>query len=184
MARSIDGCFSTGGPWTGLTSARDRLRMDELRRDCDALLIGPRTLATDNPNVHVKAEPDKSPLPVTILNSTTLDPGLRFFHGPRRALVFSRGENPGFACDWTELKDTEPRSIAAALAQRGIRRLLLEGGPTLARAFFEARLIDRVFITVIPWMLGGVSASFPDERFRLKSCLRQEEEVFLEYEKK
>ena len=67
------------------------------------------------------------------------------------------------------------RSIRAglqALARHDVRALLLEGGPTIARAFLAARLVDRIVIFQAPKRLGaGRVAAFDDatllDRYRV-----------------
>jgi diaminohydroxyphosphoribosylaminopyrimidine deaminase/5-amino-6-(5-phosphoribosylamino)uracil reductase len=71
---------------------------------------------------------------------------------PRR-LAFGRGPLP----EGSEL-ELRPGPLAeelAALAEEGVQSLLLEGGPTLATAFLEADLVDKLLVFVAP-VLGGV----------------------------
>ena len=60
----------------------------------------------------------------------------------------------------TLLLDTAvPRFALKALFDRGVRHVLLEGGPTLAGAFIEARCVDEVIAYLAPTLLGdGPSA--------------------------
>jgi riboflavin biosynthesis pyrimidine reductase len=48
----------------------------------------------------------------------------------------------------------------AALAREGVQSLLLEGGPTLAGAFLEADLVDKLCVFVAPVLAGGGGPSF------------------------
>jgi diaminohydroxyphosphoribosylaminopyrimidine deaminase/5-amino-6-(5-phosphoribosylamino)uracil reductase len=85
--------------------------------------------------------------------------------GQPRRLAFSRSPLP-------EELDLERRSgplpeELAALAAEGVQSLLLEGGPTLAAAFFEADLVDKVLVFVAPVVGGdgpGLLASLPSPR--------------------
>jgi diaminohydroxyphosphoribosylaminopyrimidine deaminase/5-amino-6-(5-phosphoribosylamino)uracil reductase len=71
---------------------------------------------------------------------------------PRR-LAFGRGPLP----DGSELErrtgplDEELRALAAD----GVQSLLLEGGPTLATAFLEAGLVDKLLVFVAPTLAGA-----------------------------
>lgn len=160
--------------------------MDELRAQCDGLIIGPHTLLVDNPSVIVKANPESSPVPITICRQTKLPADLRFFQGPRRAIVFCKEPQENTDCEWVQSPDLEVDTILGALAGRGLKRVLLEGGATLAAAFFSADRIDRYFVTIVPWLLGGShggSASFAARRYALIECRQEGGEVFLEYRK-
>jgi diaminohydroxyphosphoribosylaminopyrimidine deaminase/5-amino-6-(5-phosphoribosylamino)uracil reductase len=83
----------------------------------------------------------------------------------------------------------EPAWVAGALRERGIRSLLLEGGPTLNAGFHAAGLIDELFWTVGPWLLGGeglpMLAPEPPAQVprpaRLVSAHRHADELFLRY---
>ena len=53
-------------------------------------------------------------------------------------------------------------AAALGLAQKGIRSVLLEGGPTLAGAFLRAGVIDRILAYVAPILLGGPITAVDD----------------------
>ena len=72
--------------------------------------------------------------------------------GQPRRLAFSRGPLP----DGLELElRTGPLADELrALAAEGVQSLLLEGGPTLAAAFLEADLVDKLLLFVAPTLVG------------------------------
>jgi riboflavin biosynthesis pyrimidine reductase len=86
-----------------------------------------------------------------------------------------------------------PGWVLDRLAERGIRSLLLEGGPSLNAAFLAAGLIDEVCWTVGAFMLGtdalpmiaaiegGSPYAHDPRRGSLASVLRHEDELFLRY---
>ncbi len=53
----------------------------------------------------------------------------------------------------------EPAAILAGLAERGLRRILIEGGPATVARFLEARCLDRFHVVVAPIILGGGRSS-------------------------
>jgi diaminohydroxyphosphoribosylaminopyrimidine deaminase/5-amino-6-(5-phosphoribosylamino)uracil reductase len=79
--------------------------------------------------------------------------------------------------------------VLERLAERGIRSLLLEGGPHVNAAFLEAGVIDEVYWTIGPHLLGTdalpMIAARPGDRelrpARLASVLRHGDELFLRY---
>jgi diaminohydroxyphosphoribosylaminopyrimidine deaminase/5-amino-6-(5-phosphoribosylamino)uracil reductase len=70
---------------------------------------------------------------------------------PRR-LAFGRGPLP--ADSELEVRSGTLADELAALAAEGVQSLLLEGGPTLATAFLEADLVDRLLVFVAPTLSG------------------------------
>jgi diaminohydroxyphosphoribosylaminopyrimidine deaminase/5-amino-6-(5-phosphoribosylamino)uracil reductase len=52
------------------------------------------------------------------------------------------------------MDERDPGAVLATLYDRGVRHVLLEGGPTLAAAFLRAQLVDRVEWYVAPLLLG------------------------------
>jgi riboflavin biosynthesis pyrimidine reductase len=75
------------------------------------------------------------------------------------------------------------------LGRRGARRMLCEGGPTLNAALFEAGLIDEVYLTIAPKVLGGhdpltivKGAAFAHTiHLEVRSLVELESELFLRY---
>jgi riboflavin-specific deaminase-like protein len=88
-------------------------------------------------------------------------------------------------------KDLSPRRVLSALARRGMRRVLLEGGGEVHFAFAQAGLVGDIYVTVTPRLIGGKGAPslldgdgflWKDHvRLRLVSVKRVGEEVFLHY---
>src|SRR5581483_11517548 len=77
-------------------------------------------------------------------------PGERWVTGEesRRRVVFGRGPLP--AGSGLELRSGPLEEELRALAAEGVQSLLLEGGPTLAQAFFDADLVDKLLLFVAP----------------------------------
>jgi riboflavin biosynthesis pyrimidine reductase len=80
-------------------------------------------------------------------------------------------------------------AVVNDLAQRhGARRILCEGGPTLNAALFEAGLVDELFLTVAPRLLGGneplpiiKGGNFGQIRLELRTYHTVDNELFLKY---
>jgi diaminohydroxyphosphoribosylaminopyrimidine deaminase/5-amino-6-(5-phosphoribosylamino)uracil reductase len=114
-------------------SGADSLRLvHELRANVDAVAVGGGTARADLPRLD--ARDVETP------------------RGQPRRLVFSKGPLPD-GLD-LELRTGPLEDELHALAAEGVQSLLLEGGPTLAAAFFEAGLVDKVMLFVAP-VLGG-----------------------------
>ncbi|MCB1167307.1 MAG: dihydrofolate reductase family protein, partial [Leptospiraceae bacterium] len=85
-----------------------------------------------------------------------------------------------------------PSDILSELHHRQYDRILLEGGPTLNASYFAADLVDRLFITIVPYILGqndlpGIvkmqqcMENFDQRSWTLVQCEKIENEIFTEY---
>ncbi len=143
-AVTLDGSMVVPGQrW--VSGEASRRLVHELRAHVDAVAVGGGTARADRPQ----------------LDARDVDTP----RGQPRRLVFSRGPLP-------EGVDLELRPGALAdelrsLAAEGVQSLLLEGGPTLAAAFLEAGLVDKLMLFVAPVLAGGgprLVASLPSAR--------------------
>jgi diaminohydroxyphosphoribosylaminopyrimidine deaminase/5-amino-6-(5-phosphoribosylamino)uracil reductase len=130
-AVTLDGRVSVPGRrW--VSGGESRRRVHELRAASDAVAVGMGTVLADAPR----------------LDARDVEAGRQ----PRR-LAFGRGPLP----EGSELElrsgplDEELRS----LAKDGVQSLLLEGGPTLATAFIEGGLVDKLLLFVAPVLAGS-----------------------------
>ena len=143
-AVTLDGRVTVPGErW--VTGEASRRLVHELRAEVDAVAVGGGTARIDQPRLD--ARDVETP------------------RGQPRRLVFSRGPLP--AGLELELRTGPLVEELRALAAEGVQSLLLEGGPTLAAAFFEADLVDKVLVFVAPKLAGagpGLLAALPSAR--------------------
>jgi diaminohydroxyphosphoribosylaminopyrimidine deaminase/5-amino-6-(5-phosphoribosylamino)uracil reductase len=140
VAVTLDGRVRVPGTrW--VTGEASRRLVHVLRAQSDAVAVGMGTVRWDNPRLDARD--------VTVIRQ------------PRR-LAFGRGPLP----DGSEL-ELRPGPLPdelEALANEGVQSLLLEGGPTLAAAFLDAGLVDKLLVFVAPRLSGdgpGMLAGLP-----------------------
>jgi diaminohydroxyphosphoribosylaminopyrimidine deaminase/5-amino-6-(5-phosphoribosylamino)uracil reductase len=135
VAVTLDGRVRVpGSRW--VTGESSRRLVHVLRARSDAVAVGMGTVRWDNPRL------DARDVPV--------------IRQPRR-LAFGRGPLP----EGSEL-ELRPGPLAEeleALAEDGVQSLLLEGGPTLAAAFLELDLVDKLLVFVAPRLSGEGSST-------------------------
>ena len=125
-AVTLDGRVAAPGRrW--LSGEESRALVHELRADSDAVAVGMGTVRADNPRLDAR------------------DVGAT--RQPRR-LAFGRGPLPEGS--ELELRSGPLEEELRALAADGVQSLLLEGGPTLANAFFAAGFVDKLVLFVAP----------------------------------
>jgi len=162
-----------------ISSPDDWERVDRLRADHDAIMVGGRTLLGEDPRLTVKSPGlraerlacglDENPVKVGIVSEAKFSPESRFLtHGSGRVVIFTT-------------KRTSPEQITQLLEQDvevyitgeqkvnllktmeklwelGIEKLLVEGGGTLNSALIELGLVDEIHIYIAPLIFGGSAA--------------------------
>jgi riboflavin biosynthesis pyrimidine reductase len=202
MVTSLDGRAQRDGTAEGLGDRADRRLMRLLRVAFDAVAIGAGTLrATDGwtdvsadlAAVRVAAGKPSQPLGVLLAGNEPISTDRRWFETdqPRLIVVGADGPRqvPGAEVLVAPSAYPEPDWVLRALRERGIGSVLLEGGPTVNARFHAAGLIDELFWTVGPWLLGGeglpmLAPKPPGQSPRpaeLVSIHRHADELFLRY---
>ncbi len=173
MALTIDGkSVRPEGRWFGLSSVNDRQRMDKIRSRAQAVVTGSGTIIKDNPVLWLRRQdgtPDPdSPLPVIMCRSSLPPQNAKVFRGVRKPLLFAneklfsdgRFRNEQEFCRQAadpvlQSEDAvTPENLLCHLSAKGITQVLLEGGPVLTYSFLEEDLIDRIYITIVPFIIG------------------------------
>jgi 5-amino-6-(5-phosphoribosylamino)uracil reductase len=171
-ATSADGYLDDASPERLILSGpADLDRVDEVRAGCDAILVGAQTIRADNPRLLVR-DPRRSarraarglpahPARVTITATGDLDPGARFFAPGALRLVYCATSALPLA---TKIKDSavlidagDPVSadfMLQDLAERGVARLLVEGGARVLGDFLAADRADELDLAVAPFFVA------------------------------
>ena len=167
-ATSLDGCMATAnGASKWLTGPRARREAHALRAAADALVTGAGTLRCDDPELSVRAARGRHPQLVIVAGNTPLPKSAKAWQPLQRRrpsilLLPSSTQAPDDAADFKVWPATAAPSAArlqhllARLAnEEGINDVLVEAGPKLTAAFFEAGLVDRLCLFVAPVLLGA-----------------------------
>jgi diaminohydroxyphosphoribosylaminopyrimidine deaminase/5-amino-6-(5-phosphoribosylamino)uracil reductase len=132
VAVTLDGSVTVPGEkW--ITGEVSRRYVHELRAASDAVAVGMGTVRADAPRLDAREVPT--------------------LRGQPRRLAFGSGPLPEGS--ELELRTGSLKDELAALAQEGVQSLLLEGGPTLAAAFLDADLVDKLLVFVAPTLAGS-----------------------------
>jgi diaminohydroxyphosphoribosylaminopyrimidine deaminase/5-amino-6-(5-phosphoribosylamino)uracil reductase len=135
-----------------ISSTSSRADVHALRDGVDAVLVGSGTVLADDPHLTVREGdelPERQPLRVVLDRRHRVHPGLG-----------ARVQDS--AAETLVLDTAAPRFALKALFDRGVRHVLLEGGPTLAGAFIEAQCVDEVVAYIAPRLLGAGPSALGD----------------------
>jgi 5-amino-6-(5-phosphoribosylamino)uracil reductase len=160
-----------------LSNEADFDRVDAVRAECDAILVGAATVRQDNPRLLVRSQARRdervarglgpTPLKVTVTGRGNLDPSAQFFAaGDVDKLVY---------CATSALNETRERlgdvaivvdggnpvdlhRMLSDLHARGVGRLMVEGGGTMHTQFLTAGIVDELQLVIAPFFVGDSRA--------------------------
>ncbi len=143
------------------------VHLHRLRALVDAVVVGVGTAIKDDPLLTVRRVEGPSPARVIVDPSGRLPPGARVLtdDGIRRLVITGPDARGQFAVGVERVAidrhegQLAPAAIIAALAVRGFRRLLIEGGADTVSRFVAARCLDRLHVVVAPIILGAGRSS-------------------------
>ena len=164
LGQSLDGRIATHtGHSKYISGESGLLHLHRLRCLVDAVVIGIGTALADDPLLTVRFCAGDHPARVIIDPAGRTPADLRMLREPGgRIIVVTAMTTPLLLPDAVEIVrlpcasgHIEPALIVAALRERGLKRLLIEGGAQTLSRFIQARALDRLHILVAPLILGS-----------------------------
>lgn len=180
MVSSVDGAATLDGASGGLGQEGDLAAFRGLRAACDVILVGAGTVRVESygpPRMRphevgrrgVRGQSDRPAIAVVSSSLDMTGADRLFEEDPtwRPIVVTHRGADPVRVAD---LVDRGGEVVTAgtgrvdlvaaveALHARGLRRILCEGGPHLNAQLLADGLVDEVFVTVAPRLVGGAAS--------------------------
>jgi 5-amino-6-(5-phosphoribosylamino)uracil reductase len=176
---SLDGYLDAGTPERlVLSNDADLRRVDAVRAESDAILVGAVTVRHDNPRLLVRTPRlraqrrrqglPESPMKVTVTESGCLDRSNSFFTtGDSEKLVYCasrsvtrvRDRLAGVATVVDAGQPVDLADVVGDLEQRGVRCLMVEGGGRIHTQFLTQGLADELHLVVAPFFVGDARAN-------------------------
>jgi diaminohydroxyphosphoribosylaminopyrimidine deaminase/5-amino-6-(5-phosphoribosylamino)uracil reductase len=167
LAVSLDGKIATrtrDSRW--ITGPESRARAQDLRHECDAILVGAGTAITDDPLLIDRSGlPRRRPLVRVVLDDAVrLSPSSQLATTALQAPVIVFGNKPApkeLLQKGVEVVNSERGDLAAVLRELGSRSMqsvLVEGGAAIAGEFLDAGLVNKVTFFIAPKIVGGTEA--------------------------
>ena len=189
MAMTADGKIDTvERQGARISGPADSARVDRLRADADAVMVGGHTLVVEDPRLTVRAPElvaarladGRSPQPMKV--GVTSEVGPRevdalvargaFLHDggapvtlcttPRTdEAIVDRLQREGVEVVVSGRGRVDLAICLATLGELGVERLMVEGGSTLVAALLAAELVDEIQLAIAPLVFGGETAPTP-----------------------
>lgn len=138
IAQSLDGCVAASdrtSQW--ITGPESRAHAHQVRARTDAIAVGTGTVTADNPRLTARPETGAPHQPLPVVFGTSGLPAESHLANNPHTLTY-----------------TDIQAGLSDLCGRGVRHLLLEGGPTLLAQFVERDLVDELHVYTAPLLLG------------------------------
>lgn len=141
----------SGNGW--FTSPESKTRVHRLRSEVDGVMVGRRTAELDNPQLTVRDYPGANPKRIVLDTHLRLRPELRLFSDGAAPTLVMTSVGTTSETPWGEQirvaaapEGVNLEQVLAELGARGMTSVMVEGGPTVHRAFLQADLADEVVI--------------------------------------
>lgn len=175
-AMTLDGKIATASGSSNISGEEDLKRVHEIRKECDAIMVGIGTVLADDPRltVHkIDASPEDNPIRVVVDSRCRTPIAARITNKDAKTIiagarnykfdfiVSDRYENftkRGIEFHWSGEKQVDLKSLLHHLESLGVKKLMLEGGSTLNFSMIKEGLIDEINICVAPMVVGGANA--------------------------
>jgi 2,5-diamino-6-(ribosylamino)-4(3H)-pyrimidinone 5'-phosphate reductase len=180
IAMTADGKIDTyERKGSAISSLRDKERVDQLRADADAVMVGGKTLLDEDPKLTVKSEVlrtervarglSPNPIKVGVVTQAKIDVDSQFLNaGPADIVIFTTRQTSKKYLSLLKAQQVDVyvdhaekvnlKRALATLKDLGVNRLMVEGGATLNFELMKLGLVDEITAYVAPMVFGGESA--------------------------
>ncbi len=172
-AMTLDGKITTKTGNSEISGSEDLLRVHNLRKDLDSIMVGINTIIVDDPRltIHkIPAEKTDNPLRIVVDSRARTPLNSRILNDEAPTLIVVTEKAPYENIKALKDKATNVDVVISGedkvdlhilmneLFHRGVRTLMLEGGSTLNYSMIQEGLVDEVRVCIAPMIIGGVKA--------------------------
>ena len=166
-AMTLDGKIETKMSKLKLSSKKDTVRVHKLRAKADAILIGKNTLEIDNPTLSVRHTVGKNPTRIILDSHGTIKSSSKILQTCDKIQTIIVTTNLISASNLSRLRKFPIQIITCGnssvsipkllkiLHNKGIKKIIVEGGGTINWSFLKHGFVDELIITIAPYILGG-----------------------------
>ncbi|WJH41580.1 RibD family protein [Aliirhizobium terrae] len=164
VGQSLDGRVATPSGDAKDVSGCDGIEhLHRCRALVDAVIVGVGTVVADNPSLSVRAVAGSSPVRVVIDCNGRMPLDAKMLHDGGAPVIIVQASDVVSRCPEHETVrigrqsngELAPADILAALGERGLKSVLVEGGATTIARFMDKGLIDRLHVSIAPIIIGS-----------------------------
>ncbi|MGZ7050377.1 MAG: 2,5-diamino-6-(ribosylamino)-4(3H)-pyrimidinone 5'-phosphate reductase [Methanobacterium sp.] len=169
-AMTLDGKIATKTGSSGISGEEDLIRVHQLRKEVDAIMVGINTLLVDDPRltVHkIEVKPEDNPVRVVVDSKGRTPLDFRILNNEAPTIIATTENADPYKVQELKKradvlkcgkKKVNLKCLMNELSDRGINTLMLEGGSTLNYSMLENGLVNEVRVCIAPIIAGGVGA--------------------------
>lgn len=167
-AMTLDGKISTVGGDSKISCEEDLDRVHRLRAEVDAIMVGKGTVSADDPRLTVRRVEGENPIRVVLDSGAEISLEANVMDDSTETIVavseradseeIERLRESQVRPLVSGEKRVDPENLLEELKERGVEKLLLEGGSELNWSMLSRGLVDEVRIAVSPLIVGGEEA--------------------------
>lgn len=197
-AMSLDGKIGKPGERIRLSNDLDKKRVHEMRSDVDAIMVGINTILNDNPKLTAHySEKKKNPIRIVVDSDarTPLNANVMNISEARTIIAVSQKasdvrlrdlQKNGAEVIKAGISEVDLNLLIDKLKRQGIKTILLEGGGILNHAMLSLGLVDEIYITIAPRILGSginlINGSLEKEiLLKLEGIIQLNDQVVFHY---
>lgn len=165
-AQTADGFMAAeNGVQKWITNEYSKQLVHKWRTEEQAILVGTRTVETDNPQLNARLWFGNQPIRLVLDRGLKLNPNSYLFDKSQQTLVFTEKEKLNENnLEFFQIKFDEnlPETVLTKLYETGVQSLIIEGGKKTLESFIRKDLWDeaRIFTSKINWNAGIKSPEF------------------------
>jgi len=184
-AMSLDGRIARKGERVVFSNELDKARRDDIRKSVDGVMVGINTVLIDNSKLTVSEKREENPARIIIDGHGKVPDDANVLNDKAKNIVVVSMDAEPYRIEELSRKasvivcgddEVDVVKLMDELYKRGIKRVLLEGGGHLNKSMLEANLIDEIYVSIAPVVIGdGVNLveGVMDERKLTLAGIRQ-----------
>lgn len=182
---SLDGRIARKGERIVFSNELDKARRDEIRKSVDGIMVGINTVLVDNPKLTISEKKEENATRIIIDSHARVPDDANVLNDKARNIIVVSMDADAYRIEELAKKayiivcgddEVDVVKLMDELYRRGIKRILLEGGGHLNKSMIEANLVDEIYVSIAPVVIGdGVNfvEGVMDERKLTLAGIRQ-----------